>query len=177
MSALRETGEPQPAAVRLARAHNDEIALLAGAVVAMIDENRRGLTRMAEMLDLEPPAEARDTAPVIWARERAKARGRTESIEKIRAQMDAVHVSARRQSGLPAADLRLRTGDGSAFRLPIDENDLAHERARLLASRGGQAARHAEMAAKGRGGDATDSHMADRAARAAMYAQLQREGS
>jgi hypothetical protein len=173
MTALRDTGEPVDATVALARAHNDEIGQLCAVIVAMVDESRRNMSAMARMLDLELPEPSKDEPVVIWARQRAAARGQVASIEKIRAEMDEAHRAARRQSGMPGANAR---ADGSRLRLPQDENDLAMARQELL-SGGGQAARHAAMAtAAAYPGDSSDAHRSTRALRAEIYKKLQEEG-
>ena len=174
MSARRDTGEPQPATVRLAKAHSDEIGLLAGSLVAMVDEVRASMATMAEALGVEPLPERTDTPPVAWARQRAAAPRRVESIDRIKAKMDEAHLAAKRQSGMPGANAR---HDGSRLQLPQDEDDLAAARAALLASNS-QAARHAEMAKKGPyPDDGSDVHWADRAEREVVYRKLQEEES
>jgi hypothetical protein len=173
VSAARDTSEPVPASVRLARAHNDEVGLLAGAVCAMVDEIRASMTAMAEALGVEPSPERADTPPLSWARQRAASPSRVESVDRIKAEMDAAHLAARRQSGVPSADLR---GDGSRHRIPQDESDLAAARAELLAGNS-QAARHAAMAAAGPyPGDNSDAHRSTRKVREEIYKKLQKEG-
>jgi hypothetical protein len=154
----------QPAIVRVAQDARDRDDRIASAVLAVYDVIVRALD-LAD--DEEAPPEPE---PISALRHQLAATGRYESATRIRAEMDASHAAARRQSGVPPTTRRF---DGSRLRDPGDERDQIIARQRLLAN--GQAARHAEMAAQPAPWDVGDAHPGTRAQRQAIYRRLQQE--
>ena len=166
---MSATGEHQvPASARLARSTHEEIGQLAGALIAAVDENRAILKIICEHLGVEP-VERTDTEPIAWARSRAGAMSRLESIDRIKASMDANHAAAKRQAGLPPRDLRR---DHSRQQPILDDADLAAEKAAFIARQGADAQpnRHAAMQKSGYAPDQYgDFHWKSRQVREAIY--------
>jgi hypothetical protein len=159
-----------PGTVKLAKAAREDSDRLAAALVAVWDAERARMKVICEALEVEAP-EIADPEPILWARRRAAELERPDWVAQARRQMDDAKRAARRQSGMPPADLRT---DGT-HAAPVEPGDVIAKNQALMA-RSSQAARHAQMATAGKApGDASDAHRDTRKVRAEIYKRLAKE--
>jgi hypothetical protein len=151
-----------PAVVRVQQAASDRDDKLALAVLELWD-------LIALALDLSDGEGVKDPETIAALRAQLAATSRRDWAERKRAEIDAAHAAARRQSVTPTIERRY---DGSRAPDLLDQTDLVMERQRVL-GRESQVARHLAMGLNP-AGDGTDAHATTRKIRESMYARLGR---